>query len=102
MSATVFEKKGTLLTVKPEVRLDTTTSPVLESELRQYLDGVQEVIMDFTGVEYISSGGLRVLLATEQLLENRGGSMKLIHVNEHIIEIFELVGFMDVVNVERD
>ena len=102
MSATVFEKKGTLLTVKPEGRLDTTTSPVLESELRQYLDGVQEVIMDFTGVEYISSGGLRVLLATEQLLENRGGSMKLIHVNEHIIEIFELVGFMDVVNVERD
>ena len=58
--------------------------------------------MDFSAVEYISSGGLRMLLATEQLLEQRGGSMKLIHANEYIIEVFELVGFMDVVEVIRD
>ena len=102
MSSTVFKKNGATLTVSPSGRLDTATSPVLENELRQYLDGVQDVIMDLTNVDYISSGGLRVLLATEQLLENRGGSMKLIHVNEHILEIFELVGFMDVVTVERD
>ena len=102
MSATIFEKQGSVLTVKLEGRLDTATSPVLENELRQYLDGVQEITMDFANVEYISSGGLRVLLATEQLLENRGGSMKLTHVNEHILEVFELVGFMDVVKVERD
>lgn len=102
MSNTIFEKQGSILTVKPEGRLDTATSPVLESELRGYLDGVQEIIMDFEKVGYISSGGLRVLLATEQLLEDRGGSMKLIHVNEHILDIFELVGFMEMVKVESD
>ncbi len=102
MSATVFEKQGSVLTVKPEGRLDTATSPVLESELRPYLDGVQDLIIDFTKVDYISSGGFRVLLATEQQLENHGGSMKIIHVNKHIIEIFELVGFMDMVAVEKE
>ena len=102
MSSTVFEKEGTTLTVKPDGRLDTATSPVLEAELRQQMDGVQEIIMDFATVEYISSGGLRVLLATEQQMESRGGSLKLIHVNEHILKIFELVGFMDVVTVVQD
>jgi len=102
MSATIFEKQGNVLTVKPEGRLDTATSPVLENELKKHLDGVQEIIMDFSNVDYISSGGLRVLLATEQLMEARDGSIKLIHVNQHIIEIFELVGFMEVIKVETD
>ncbi len=99
MSNTIFDKQGSKLTVIPEGRLDTATSPVLEKEMQQYLDGVQEITMDFAKVEYISSGGLRVLLATEQLMEDRDGSMQLIHVNEHILEVFELVGFMDVVTV---
>ena len=102
MSATVFEKEGSVLTVRPDGRLDTATSPILDSELRKHLDGVREIIMDFTQVEYISSGGLRVLLTTEQLMESRGGSMKVIHVNEHILEIFNLVGFMNMVQVEAD
>ncbi len=102
MSATVFEKQGNKLTVKPKGRLDTATSPVLEKELKKHLDGVQAIVMDFSNVEYISSGGLRVLLATEQLMETRSGSMKLIHVNQHILEIFELVGFMEVITVEAD
>ena len=102
MSATVFEKQSSTLTVWPEGRLDTATAPVFEAELRQMMDGVQEIILDFSKVTYVSSGGLRVLLATEQTMENRGGSMKLIHVNGYIMEIFDLVGFMDVVTVERD
>lgn len=102
MSNSEFEKQGTTLNVKPEGRLDTATAPVLESKLRQQMDGIQEIVMDFTDVEYISSGGLRVLLATEQQMENRGGSLKLIHVNEHILKIFELVGFMDVVTIVPD
>lgn len=102
MSATVFEKQGSALTVRPAGRLDSTTSPLLEEELQQQLTGIQEITMDFTDVEYISSAGLRVLLATEQLMENRGGSMKLMHVNEHILSIFDLVGFMDVVTVVQD
>ena len=102
MAATIFEKNGSTLTVKPSGRLDTATSPVLDSELRQNLDGVREMIMDFSDVEYISSGGLRVLLGMEQLMESRGGSLTLIHVNEHILEIFDLVGFMSLVTVVKD
>lgn len=102
MSATLFKKIGSLLTVKPDGRLDTATSPILEQELQPYLEGVENVIMDFEKVEYISSGGLRVLLAIEQQMEDRGGSLRLVHVNDNIIEIFELVGFMDVVTVDQD
>ena len=101
MSTTIFEKQGNVLIVKPQGHLDAVTSPTLEKELMQYLDDVQEITFDFTNVEYISSGGLRVLLATEQQMEANGGSMRLIHVNEHIMEIFELVGFMDIVKVEE-
>lgn len=101
MSTTIFEKQGTNLTVKPQGRLDTATSPVLEREMQQYLDGVLNVTMDFADVEYISSGGLRVLLSTDQILEDRGGNLRVIHVNEHILEVFQLVGFMEIVNVEE-
>lgn len=101
MSTTIFEKQGTNLTVKPQGRLDTATSPVLEREMQQYLDGVLNVTMDFADVEYISSGGLRVLLSTDQILEDRGGNLRVLHVNEHILEVFQLVGFMEIVNVEE-
>ena len=101
MSTTIFEKQGTNLIVKPHSRLDTATSPVLEKEMQQYLDGILNVTMDFSDVEYISSGGLRVLLSTDQILEDRGGNLRVIHVNEHILEVFRLVGFMEIVNVEE-
>ncbi len=101
MSGTVFEKKGALLTIRPEGRLDTAASLDLNEELAAQLDGVTEIIMDFEKVEYISSSGLRVLLTAEQRMEDCGGKMKLIHVNEYIIAIFDLVGFMDVITVER-
>ena len=102
MSATVFEKNGSTLVVKPEGLLDAEASPVLEKELQLYTEDVQEIIVDFANVEYITSSGLRVLLATELLMKERNGSLRLIHVNESIIEVFELVGFMDVVTVERE
>ena len=102
MSSTVFEKKDGILTVRPDDRLDTATSPVLEREVRERLDGVENIVMDFTKVEYISSVGLRALLSLKKLMEERGGDLRLLHVNENILEIFELVGFMEVVTVERD
>ena len=102
MSETVFDKKGSVLTVYPEGRLDTATSPVLEKELQQHLDGVKNIIIDFERVEYISSAGLRVLLVVEQLAEGRGGSLRLIHVNNNILEILGLVGFLEVVAVNKD
>lgn len=102
MPATVFEQQGDVLTAKPGGRLDTVTSPVFESEVRSRMDGAREVILDFAKVEYISSGGLRAVLSLDQQAESEGGSLKLIHVNEHIIEIFELVGFTELITVERD
>ena len=101
MSETIYQKQGTTLTVKPEGRLDTVTSPAFEKELQEHLDGVKDVTMDLASVEYISSGGLRMMLATERLLEQKGGALKVINANEYILEVFDLVGFMDVVEVVR-
>lgn len=102
MSTTVFEKVGNVLTVKPVGRMDTATSPVLEQELESQIDGVQEIVMDFADVEYISSGGMRVLLAVEQQLEEKNGSLRLDHVNNTIINIFKMVGFMEIIKIEQD
>ena len=81
-----------------EGRLDTVTAPELEKELKESLDGVTELVLDFAKLEYISSAGLRVLLATQKIM-NRQGGMKLIHVNETIMEIFEVTGFSDILTI---
>ena len=95
-----FIKNGTTLTVKPEGRLDTATSPELEKRMAPEMEGMTEIIIDLERVEYISSGGLRVLLAAEQEMEDRDGQMKVIHVNEHIMEILDITGFLDIITVE--
>ena len=100
MTNTNFEKNGSLLTIKPEGRLDTATSPELEKEMTPYLEDVQNVVMDFELVEYLSSGGLRLLLTLEQKLEDRDGGLKLVHVNEYIRDVLNLVGFLEIMNVE--
>ncbi len=80
-------------------RLDTTTAPELEARLGASLDGVEALTFDFAGLDYISSAGLRVLLAAQKLM-NRQGSMKIIHVNETIMEIFDVTGFSDILTIE--
>ena len=80
-------------------RLDTTTAPMLEAELRQSVKDVTELIFDFSGVEYISSAGLRVLLAAQKVM-NRQGSMKLLGVNPNVMEVFEITGFIDILTIE--
>lgn len=82
-----------------EGRLDTNTSPDLEKALREALPGVRTLTLDFAQLEYISSAGLRVLLATQKLM-NRQGEMKVAHVNETIMEIFEVTGFSDILTIE--
>ena len=81
-----------------EGRLDTVTSPDLEKELKESLDGVKELVIDFEKLEYISSAGLRVLLSAQKVM-NRQGSMKVVNVNETIMEIFELTGFSDILTI---
>ena len=90
---------GETLTFTLEGRLDTTTSPQLEAELKQSVGGVTELIFDFSGVEYISSAGLRVLLAAQKVM-NRQGSMKLTGVNDNVLEVFEITGFIDILTLE--
>ena len=90
---------GTELTVALTGRLDTTTAPELESVLKASVDGVTALVFDMEALEYISSAGLRVLLSTQKLM-NRQGEMKVIHANESIMEIFEVTGFSDILNIE--
>ena len=90
---------GTELTLAPEGRLDTTTSPELEALLKESLEGVTALTFDFAGLEYISSAGLRVLLAAQKLMNGKG-TMKVLHVNDVIKEIFEVTGFNDILTIE--
>ena len=92
-------KDGTRMTVALEGRLDTTTAPQLEAELKGALDGVKELVLDFEKLEYISSAGLRVLLATQKVM-NQQGSMVLKNVSDVINEIFEVTGFTDILTIE--
>ena len=82
-----------------EGRLDTVTAPSLEAELKASLEGVSELTMDFDKLEYISSAGLRVLLAAQKEM-NKKGVMKLTHVNETVREILEVTGFLDILTIE--
>ena len=91
--------EGTVLTVAVEGRIDTTTAPDLEKELKGSLGNASELIIDFKGVEYISSAGLRVLLSAQKIM-NKQGSMKLVGVSEDIMEIFEVTGFSDILTIE--
>ena len=96
-----IEKKinGNELTVALTGRLDTTTAPELEAELKENLDGVTELIIDMGALEYISSAGLRVLLSAQKLMSKQG-KMKVTHVSETIMEIFEVTGFSDILTIE--
>ena len=101
MKAMIINKaeNGTALTLFPEGRLDTTTSPELETVLKGSLDGVTELVFDFGKLEYISSAGLRVLLSAQKKM-NEQGSMKLVHVGEMIMEIFDVTGFSEILTIE--
>ena len=90
---------GETLTVSLEGRLDTTTAPQLEESLRESMTGISELILDFKDLEYISSAGLRVLLSAQKNMAKQG-SMKLIHVSDVIMEIFEVTGFVDILTIE--
>jgi len=96
-----IEKKtsGNELTVALTGRLDTTTAPELEKELKASLDGVAALTVDMGGLEYISSAGLRVMLSAQKLMAKQG-AMKVTHVGETIMEIFEVTGFTDILTIE--
>ena len=92
------KKDGKALVLAPEGRLDTMTAPQLEAALQEALPGVEELTFDFEKLEYISSAGLRVLLSAQKTM-NKQGTMKVIHANEMLMEIFEVTGFADILNI---
>jgi len=92
------EENGTL-TVALEGRLDTTSAPQLEGELKGALDGVTSLVLDLEKLEYISSAGLRVLLSAQKLM-NKQGEMTILHVNDVIMEIFDVTGFTDILTIK--
>jgi len=91
-------KNAAELSVALAGRLDTNTAPELEKVLNTSLDGVETLCIDMEQLDYISSAGLRVLLAAQKTM-NKQGEMKVLHVNEMIMEIFEVTGFSDILTI---
>ena len=89
---------GTTLEVALEGRLDTMTAPELEAELNGSMEGAESLVLDFSKLDYISSAGLRVLLAAHKAMNAKGG-MKVTHVNEIVREVFEVTGFSDILTI---
>ena len=87
------------LCIMLEGRLDTITSPDLEAEIGESLDGVTELTLDLEQLDYISSAGLRVLLSAQKKM-NKQGTLKVMHVNETVKEIFDVTGFTEILNIE--
>ena len=94
-----MEKQANSLTLAPAGRLDTLTAPELEQTIKENLDGITSLTMDLADLEYVSSAGLRVLLSAQKAM-NAQGEMKVCHVNETIMEIFEVTGFSDILTIE--
>ena len=93
------QQNGTALTLTVKGRLDTTTAPELENELKASLSGAESLIMDFSELDYISSAGLRVLLSAQKQMSGKGG-MKVRNVNEIVGEVFDVTGFSDILTIE--
>ncbi len=96
-----IEKKvnGTELIIAPVGRIDTTSAPQLDAEIKKSIAGVKTLILDFAGLDYLSSAGLRVLLASQKVM-NKQGKMIIRNVNETISEVFAVTGFAGILTIE--
>ena len=94
-----MQKDDSRLTVVLEGRLDTLTSPELEEQLENSLDGIKELIFDFSDLRYVSSAGLRVLIAAQKIMEEQG-KMIIRNVCPTVMEVFDITGFIDVFTIE--
>ena len=80
-------------------RLDTITAPALDKTINDDIGDIKNLVLDVKGMEYISSAGLRVLLAAQKKMQ-KIGSMKLINVCEDVMQVFEMTGFADILVIE--
>ena len=94
-----IEKNNGVTIIKLDGRLDTTTAPELEKAINNEGDALKSLVLDFSGVDYISSAGLRVLLTAQKKM-NVQGSMELVGVNDAVMDIFEMTGFADILVIK--
>ncbi len=94
-----LKKEDKKLTIKLDGKLDTNTSPELDSKMNE-LEGMEEVIIDMKELDYISSAGLRVLLSMQKVM-NKQGKMTIINVCDNVMDIFEVTGFSDILDIEE-
>ena len=95
-----IKKQSDELTIEVAGRLDTITAPVLEKTVGENISGITSLVLDFKGLEYISSAGLRVLLSAQKKMQKLG-SMKLVGVCEDVMEVLEMTGFADILVIEK-
>lgn len=93
------KKDGNEMTIAISGRLDTSTAPKLEAAIKDDIGGIRNLIIDVKDLDYISSAGLRVLLSTQKKM-NQQGKMKVVNVNETVMEIFEITGFTDILTID--
>ena len=93
------ERNNDQLTIAIEGRLDTTTAPQLEKFLSENSEGIKDMVIDMAKLEYISSAGLRVLLAAHKKM-SKTGTLKLVNVCDEIMEVFDMTGFSDILDIE--
>ncbi len=91
---------GAVLTIALDGRMDISTAPMLEQEIREGLDDVTELVFDLEKLAYISSAGLRVLLLAQKKM-NRQGTMKVIHVNPMVMDVFQTMGFAGIITIDQ-
>ncbi len=94
----IKEEQGATLLVKPEGRLDTNTSKELEQALTPETEKYDAIVLDFSGLQYLSSAGLRVLLSVQKKM--KGKEFRLTNVNSNVMEVFEITGFVDFLNID--
>ena len=94
-----IKKNAKETTIEVVGRLDTITAPVLEKTINDIFSNIESLVLDFKGLEYISSAGLRVLLGAQKKIQ-KIGSMKLINVCEDVMEVLEMTGFADILTIE--
>ena len=94
------EKQEKKLILKLSGRLETATAPMLQEMIEKEQEDVTELKLDMENLEYVSSAGLRVLLAATKKMNAKGGSMVVYHVNEAVMEVFEITGFNEILNIQ--
>ena len=94
-----IKKHGDSVTVALDGRLDTKTAPELETKIPDFKNA-NDIILDLAKVDYVSSAGLRVILSMQKTVSGKGG-MKVINVDNNVMDIFEVTGFSEILNIEQ-